>query len=168
LNDQIQFGSVKFFIDQMSEKERKEQEANRSTVVQENQLINENGHHQNGKTANGGKINGLFEIQNTLDDTVAMENENENVHVENGVSVDEKNHKIYVADTDPEDNDDEEQNGQKLNNNKSPNYESANDISMDFHLEMSHSIINQSVLSSKNILNPFLNVLSLFPYLDTI
>ncbi len=79
LDDQIQFGFVKFSLGRMSESERKEQEVERSHLVVDTleQIGKANGHtngHANGNT-NGhtnGKASSLFEIQNTLDDTVVV------------------------------------------------------------------------------------------------
>ncbi len=79
------------------------------------------------------KPNSLFEIQNTLDDTTLIENsfEFESSAKENNEDGDEK---IYIADTDPEDETD--------NSNL--------EMSASIHLEMSQSM-NQSSYSISNL-----------------
>ena len=66
LRDLIQFGPVKFYFDEMSEEERSEQDSNRCHLVVDTSLSEQTNGHANGKASS------LFEIQNTLDDTVSM------------------------------------------------------------------------------------------------
>ncbi len=80
LDDQVQFGFVKFSLGRMSECERKEQESERSHLVTdtlEQGVVKGGGHTANGHHTNG-KASSLFEIQNTLDDTVVVTAENGN------------------------------------------------------------------------------------------
>lgn len=79
------------------------------------------------------KFASFFEIQNTLDDTIAIL-ENEDSALKNTKKLD---YKVYVADTDPEDELDE------------TTHTFNNTSCGDFHLEMSQSFINQSTMSSK-------------------
>ena len=104
----------------MTESERAEQKENRTNFLDLWSYPKKQNGSTNG-TANG-KLNNLFEIQNTLDDTCLIESTNgSDTH---------ENEKFYVADTDPEDED-----------------ENETDMSSSIHLEM-HETINQSAFSS--------------------
>ena len=138
----------------MSESERVAQKNLSNTVLD---LINKNNNIKQIKPES--KLNSLFEIQNTLDDTCLIENnsnsDNNSVCNCHKITLFDNNsnilfllqaklkdndeidllNKYYVADTDPED-----ENEDKYENNNS----------MSIHLEMSQSIlINQSTYSSK-------------------
>ena len=168
LNDIVQFGAVKFKLCKMNELERKEQEKHRTYLVDLNGVDLANGSHLQGeeeedennslsttpnKTKSSSKIASLFEIQNTLDDTVLI---NENAITEKVLDSDIKNGtngsnlKMYIADTESEDDENDlnetNENNQSTRNNKS----NLNNTSCgaDFHLEMSESLINQSTVST--------------------
>lgn len=85
------------------------------------------------------KLNNLFEIQNTLDDTCLIESSNgsDDSIKENDQNEDEIN-KFYVADTDPEDEDE-------------PDGERSVDMSASIHLEMSQSILMEASMYSSNV-----------------
>lgn len=139
LSDQIQLGSVRFSLTEMSADEKSEQEKDRCHLVIGDGLdvdsngvtANGNGHHVNGKT-NGVKLNSLFEIQNTLEET-SGENGSENAHKNlNGAYF-----KMCSEDTEPEDDTAEEgHNDMSLND--------SNNLSMSLRLDMT---VNQSTLS---------------------
>lgn len=57
----------------------------------------------------------------------------------------EINHKLFIADTDPEDGESSDEEDVTANNAKSMNSSAG-----EFHLEMSHSVVNQSVVSCKH------------------
>jgi hypothetical protein len=112
----------------MNENERKEQEKNRSYMIELNE-VNED--HENG--GQNGKKNGLFEIQNTLQEE---NNTSTNGH--------DSHYKLFNADTDVDENNVEDE-----ANEKSSRFNNTS-AGTDFHLEMSASILhpNQSIISN--------------------
>lgn len=141
----------------MTEAEYAQQKTNRTSFVDVSSKTTTNGDVPGKKTSTGGKLNNLFEIQNTLDDTCELleppslsssSASNSGANKANGSSkfngsgnhVNGSNrhhhHPICIEDTDPEDDGDETNNTSDVNNSNA-----------EFHLEMSHSIINQSTYS---------------------
>ena len=112
----------------MSDVEFKEQEINRTNLIDLQMKTSVNSPKKT-------KTNGLLEIQNTLEETVLIEN------CENDLKLNCKT--IYDVDTEPEDEESFSEDT-NLNNTSCP----------DFRLHMSASFINQSVVSSKSILIP--------------
>ncbi len=105
----------------MTENERLQQKLQPTTLL--DLLTKKSSKKQNGTN----KSNNLFEIQNTLDDTTLIEN---NVELESSLKENNEDcdDKIYIADTDPEDETDM----------------SNLEMSASIHLEMSQSINHSS------------------------
>ena len=122
----------------MTDDEFNKYSSNRPTII--DLLSHKEAVTSNGDSKKTGKLSNLFEIQNTLDDTIdtidtgkaSNGNGTDDSHKLNGnghQNGDSDRNKICVEDTDPEDEDE------------------TNNSNAEFHLEMSHSIINQSVYS---------------------
>ncbi len=85
------------------------------------------------------KMNNLFEIQNTLDDTCLIETSNgSDDSIKENDQADDEINKFYVADTDPEDED-------EADNDRSI------DMSAIIHLEMSQTILMEASMYSSNV-----------------
>ena len=118
----------------MNEDERKEQEKNRSYMIELNE-INEN--HES--AVKNGKKNGLFEIQNTLQEENNVSKNGHDSHL-----------KLFNADTDVDESNADEDDA----NEKSSRFNNTS-AGTDFHLEMSASILhpNQSMMSNNKSLH---------------
>jgi len=108
----------------MTENERLQQKLQPTTLL--DLLTKKSSKKLNGQNGTN-KSNNLFEIQNTLDDTTLIEN---NVELESSLKENNEDcdDKIYIADTDPEDETDM----------------SNLEMSASIHLEMSQSINHSS------------------------
>lgn len=84
------------------------------------------------------KLNNLFEIQNTLDDTCLIETSNgSDDSIKENDQADDDINKFYVADTDPEDEDQD--------------FDRSIDMSASIHLEMSQSILMEASMYSSKV-----------------
>jgi hypothetical protein len=176
VNDHIQLGTFRFELARMTDAEKREQDVKRTSVLNcaddenEQPLTNGGGGgagQQQRKVAS--KITSLFEIQNTLDDTVLMgagggdstaagaaatngggggdAKEHATTNGNGDVSLNgSEHHKLYIEDTEEEEDEDADESEASFNDKKSIN-KSKNSTAGEFHLDLSDSIN----VSSKNL-----------------